>query len=286
MKSCDKYHAQISLTIVISLWSCFTIKAQPFPINSRECGLSKPLGRVINGSITWRAQVPWLVHVFAVSKKGHGIPCGGSIITRDVVMTAAHCVYKASTGGRVVVYHNTTSRHDDKQIDVKLTMVHRKYKGLDSGYNIALLKLSRPLRRFDSFVRPVCLPKQGERTKAIKMLIAGYGDTDMNNGPPDRIFYYGANVLSDSSCARAISKQWWTISPRVRKLFMCSRNSRKTAYQGDSGDPVTAHVRGKSVQYGIVSFGHKRNRGPAPILHTRVSVFIKWINKALQKMGQ
>ncbi|XP_050046247.1 mast cell protease 4-like [Dermacentor andersoni] len=284
MKSCDKYRAQIGLTIVISLWSCFTIKAQRFPINSKECGLSQPLGRVINGSITWRAQVPWLVHIFAVSRKGHGTPCGGSLITRDVVMTAAHCVYKTFTGGRVVVYYNTTTRYDDKHIDVEQAVIHRKYKHLDSGYNIALLKLARPLMHFDSFVRPVCLPKQGERTKARKMVIAGFGDTDMHHGPPDRIFYYRANVLSDSSCAHAISKQWWTISPRVRKLFMCSKNSRETAYQGDSGDPVTTYVGGKSVQYGIVTFGQKKNRGLAPVVHTRVSMFIKWINKVLQKL--
>lgn len=286
MKSCDKCCAKICLTLVVCLWSCFTIKALRFPINSKECGLSEPLGRVINGKITWRAQVPWLVHIFSALERGKGIPCGGSIITQNVIMTAAHCMYEKSKAGRVVVYYNTTSLHDDQFIDVEQAMIHPKYRNLDSGYNIALLKLSSPIKQFDRFVRPVCLPKQGEPTKAGQMIIAGFGDIDMKKKPADRIFYYRAHVLSDSSCAHAISLQWKRISSRARKLFMCSKNSHETAYTGDSGDPVTAYVGTKSVQYGIVTFGHKQNRGPAPVVHTRVSMFIKWICEILRSIDE
>lgn len=255
-------------------------------MNSKECGLSQPLGRVINGKITWRAQVPWLVHIFSALERGTGIPCGGSIITQNVIMTAAHCIYEKSKAGRVVVYYNTTSLHDDQYIDVEQAMIHPKYRNLDSGYNIALLKLSSPIKQFDRFVRPVCLPKQGEPTKAGQMIIAGFGDIDMKKKPADRIFYYRAHVLSDSSCAHAISLQWKRISSSARKLFMCSKNIHETAYTGDSGDPVTAYVGTKSVQYGIVTFGQKQNRGPAPVIHTRVSMFIKWICEILRSIDE
>lgn len=224
------------------------------------------------------------MYIFVASQSGKGTPCGGSIITRDVIMTAAQCVKIGARVARVIVYYNSTRLDDDNYIDVYSAAVHPKYRSLDSGYNIALLKLSRPIERFDRFVRPVCLPEQGEPTRAGPMLIAGYGAVDKKKKPADRIFFYMANVLSDSNCRGAISRQWKHIKPRARKLFMCSKNLHVTAYTGDSGDPMTAVHGMRSVQYGIVTFGQKQNRGPTPVVHTKVSMFTNWISRALRSM--
>ncbi|XP_075727822.1 chymotrypsin-1-like isoform X2 [Rhipicephalus microplus] len=286
MKLWPTFRFSASLGIVISVWSSFTVKTNGFELNSAECGLSEPLGRVINGDMTWRPQVPWLVYIFTASQRGKGTPCGGSIITRDVIMTAAHCVKTGGRIARVVVYYNTTRLQDDNYIDVESAVVHPKYRNLDSGYNIALLKLSRPIDRYDRFVRPVCLPWQGKRIRAGQMLIAGYGAVNMQNKPSDHIFYYMANVLSERSCSLAMAHQWKHIKAKVWKLFMCTKNLYQTAYTGDSGDPVTAISGGRSVQYGIVTFGQKQNRGPAPVMHTKVSMFIDWINDSLDRIDR
>lgn len=286
MKSFRRCCFNICLGIIISIWSSTILKAQHLEFNNKGCGTSAPLARVINGQITWKPQVPWLVYIFVVLESGPPIRCGGSIITKDVIMTAAYCVKTGLPIARVVVLYNSTNLRENDYVDVESALVHPKYRGLRSGYDIALLKLQQPIEKFDRFVRPVCLPQQGEPTKARRMLIAGYGDIDTESDASDRILYYKASVLSDSNCSDAISTQWKKIRPKVIPLFMCSMDKNVTAYTGDSGDPVTAVVGRRSIQYGIVAFGNKRNRGPAPVIHTKVSMFIDWISQSIQRIDK
>ncbi|KAL1467851.1 hypothetical protein MTO96_041869, partial [Rhipicephalus appendiculatus] len=57
------------------------------------CGRSAPVGRVYNGKPISRESIPWIVHVLASKRVGgSGNGCAGSIITSNVVLTAAHCV--------------------------------------------------------------------------------------------------------------------------------------------------------------------------------------------------
>lgn len=48
--------------------------------------------RIINGSIAYRNQFPWHVSVIGTNVLGEKQLCGGSLIAREWVVTAAHCV--------------------------------------------------------------------------------------------------------------------------------------------------------------------------------------------------
>ncbi|KAL1417972.1 hypothetical protein MTO96_005959 [Rhipicephalus appendiculatus] len=58
--------------IIISVWSSVTVKTHSFEYNHAQCGRSAPVGRVINGDMTWKPQVPWLVYIFTASQSGRG----------------------------------------------------------------------------------------------------------------------------------------------------------------------------------------------------------------------
>lgn len=261
---------------------CFIAQVSSHKINMRGCGYSRPLGRVINGRVASKLHVPWLVHVVSVRHDNSKGGCGGSIITKNAILTAAHCVVsKKQRSKRLLVYYNTTTVLRGPFIEVTKAIIHKKFKNAFLGYDIAVLKLAKPIPRFDWFVRPVCLPRQHEKTRKGPMLLAGYGrPTYKKTGK--RLLYYITKALPDVSCDAALAAEW-RMFPVKRSLLMCSKSTCAMMYMGDSGSPVTAYTHlGQSTQYGITSFLRSDNSGRAPTVHTRVSMFIDWIKQSLE----
>ena len=59
-----------------------------YSLSQFECGRPKARARIINGANVLRNQYPWQVRL---SLPGKDAPCGGSVLTRDKILTAAHC---------------------------------------------------------------------------------------------------------------------------------------------------------------------------------------------------
>lgn len=267
-------------------WS--PLKAQQYKINVQGCGISQPLPRIIHGSAFVKTQVPWLVQIARVSVDRRVVQCSGSIITRNVILTAAHCVQNRTFNpkGKIAVFYNSTKVFTPPYILVKRGVVHRLYKQYPKGYDIALLKLTKPLPKFDSFVRPVCLPRQGAKTPTKNMLLAGYGALNYEKKKATEALYIITKAMTKKDCMALLQRHKYTIP--VNRMF-CTNHPRGTAYVGDSGAGLTAHFGSrqgsKSVQFGIASFVWKRHNGLAPNVFTRVSMFMKWITKSLENMG-
>ncbi|KAL1469814.1 hypothetical protein MTO96_024796 [Rhipicephalus appendiculatus] len=265
------------------LTSAFLIaQASSYGINRPGCGRSEVLGRVINGSVASKLHVPWVVHVVGTKHKRAQF-CGGSIITRDAILTAAHCVVsKKFIFKPIMVYYNTTIVRSGPRIRVQSVVVHENFKNVFWGYDIALLKLAKPIPRFDRFVRPVCLPQRREKTRKGPMLLAGYG-RPLYKKVGKRLLYYVTQAQSDAACTRNLGFEWGMFRMMKKHLLICTKHPRAMMYKGDSGSPVTAYsLRGRSTQYGIASFVRSNNAGYAPTVSTRVSMFIDWIEWALQ----
>ncbi|XP_050046250.2 chymotrypsinogen A-like [Dermacentor andersoni] len=269
-------------------WITGTLQKVQYGLNEKSCGLSVPEARIINGEVTSKLHVPWVVIVLRILDNFHVRSCGGSIITRNIILTAAHCVLTEEKGRSVrqlVVYYNSSDFYSGPCIDVKEGLIHNKYINVFQGYDIALLKLSSALPRFDRFVRSVCLPKRGAPTKAGPMLLPGYGTTSIENTLTDRLRFYTAQVFSDVDCDKGLHQEGQhTLNS---DLVICSHSHFGMTWNGDSGSPVTAIMRnGKSTQYGIHSIGAENMDLPVPAMHTRVATFVRWIRKSLKHVDE
>nr|VZI48930.1 unnamed protein product [Spirometra erinaceieuropaei] len=123
---------------------------------------------------------PWHVGLWS-ERRGEHPYCGGTLISRSLVVTSAHCVGSLvgcpdSAFGKVVQIaaqpedrlHVLIGAHDYTQADaswqlrlVVYAVVHPNYNegAEDSGYDIALLKLREPIPQ-DERVRPICFPSK------------------------------------------------------------------------------------------------------------------------------
>ena len=104
-------------------------------------------------------EFPWVVGVRTEFGK-----CGGSIISKNLVMTAAHCLFNSKKELvqeiSILMGHSDLSSDLIKKQRVESILIHPQ-NGNKKYYNdVALLRLSKDLE-FDNSVQPIGLPKNG-----------------------------------------------------------------------------------------------------------------------------
>merc|ERR1712142_1198136 len=122
-----------------------------------ECGVSgyKDKGhlRIVGGRDAAKNEYPWQVLLY-----GGGFMCGGSIISKNKIITAAHCT-SGIPASEFKVYVGLQYMKDDG--NYKRVCRKAEYEKYDndrfSQYDIAILTLCDNLK-FSESVRPICLP--------------------------------------------------------------------------------------------------------------------------------
>ncbi|GFU28909.1 serine protease 38 [Trichonephila clavipes] len=123
-------------------------------------------GRVIGG---FRASEPWpwmAAIYFRDPRLSNTLQCGGSIVDKEFILTAAHCFFTKERIERkpkdVIIKLGLTDIKNQsslQEFEVEKIHIHPLFPNIADilDYDMALLKLKRPIQ-FNAFVRPICLP--------------------------------------------------------------------------------------------------------------------------------
>jgi trypsin len=247
---------------------------------------SRPSTRIIGGT-----QVPDNAYPFmaALLAKGPGSArdrqfCGGSLISPDVVMTAAHCVEGMKPKDlQVVVGRTVLSNSQQGQVrsvrkptssdDPGGIVVHPRYLKGEFAYDMALVELTKPVNG----IVPVKRPTPG--TDALlrpgaKATVIGWGNTmnpEWGYRPADRLRAVKVPLLSHDECKVSYDSY-------DAKVNICAGVEGKDSCQGDSGGPIFRPVPGRKapIQIGIVSYGEGCAAQGAPGVYTSLSSAKLW----------
>ena len=219
--------------------------------------------RVISGDKVPEGAYPWMV---ALLFKYNGSAtdehyCGGTLVDRQWVMTAAHCVQaigiENSTDIEVLIGQNKLSGTTGMRVPVRGAVIHPGYDRWTIKNDFALLKLEFPVPyETVTVANPSsdgALYQEGTLAKVI-----GWGVTDpLLPILPDDLQEASLPMVSDERCLEANGRIFSADSMVCAGELSAAGGAtrRPDACFGDSGGPLVVFKNGKPIQLGIVSWG-------------------------------
>ncbi|RNA26073.1 serine protease 33-like [Brachionus plicatilis] len=230
--------------------------------------------RIIGGETIEEGIFPWIVFVAQVYRENPNSPlkliknCSGSLINKNYVVTAAHCMHFESSYNtefpnieRVVrvffgfVDKTNIELYDEiNQRRVSKVIVHPNFVLNTLQNDIALLKLDKPVPR-DYLVDYLCLFHYDQTDNLLgsnKLYTAGWGNTEKyGSNYPDKLNYVDVRIFPIDDCKYMYPPDYdYLFNENINVCAGYEAQVGKDSCNQDSGGPLMAELNGQWFLYG------------------------------------
>ncbi|XP_042867708.1 transmembrane protease serine 9-like [Penaeus japonicus] len=228
--------------------------------------------RIVGGKVA--GDYPWMAGLLM---NDESMICGASLITKQYLLTAAHCVRNiileedkidVVLGSKLLRNGTEESR---QRIPVAEVIVHEKHQPLTLAHDIAILKLEKPAV-LNSKVAPICLDMEDGNHTAKTAIATGWGKLQEDGEESEVLQEVELPIVPLEVCKEQYSSQ------RMTEDVVCAGEEGKDACQSDSGGPLAvAMPDGSWHLLGITSWGRGCARAGYPGVFVRVPSYLSWI---------
>lgn len=213
------------------------------------------------------------IHPFICIGAGN-VFCGGTLITHNKILTAAHCsiearseAYELRVGG--------ANTGDGSLYDIVKTYTHENYTRGPQGdpiNDLMVVEFYNPNEELG--IWSVHLNEDSSYPNDYSFVTtSGYGRIMSDGKLPGHLRSVEVPVVPYNSC----HKQYNDMND---VLNVCAGNSNSDSCQGDSGGPLWVGEpsnRSRVILLGVVSYGHGCANPASPGVYTRVSGHREWL---------
>ncbi|ONI80658.1 peptidase S1 [Saccharothrix sp. ALI-22-I] len=227
---------------------------------------------VVGGTQAAKGEFPWMVRL--------SMGCGGSMLTDQLVLTAAHCVNSTGNNTSITATYGVADLQDTSRITRTSTYVHRSPTyDTSTGGDWALIKLATPIT--GAALLPIATTKAYDTGV---FTVAGWGATAENAGQSRYLLKANVDYIDDTTCKN--SDPYYADLKPAAELCAGKLAGGVDTCQGDSGGPMFRRDNnGAWIQVGIVSHGNGCARPDNPGVYAEVSTFATAINQAAANLG-
>ena len=247
--------------------------------------------RIVGGQAASQHSIPWQVQLRIPFRDGQITSlCGGSLISREWVLTAAHCVSgkiqaKMRSGIKLSVrlggHYLDGSDSQLIPVDVDDIFPHEHYNEMTWYNDIALIHL-RESASFSSKIKTIQLSSKSDIAIVKAGLVAtvsGWGQLT-GGRQSEELMRVDVPVLAESNCKTFVEGSGKTYGDAV----ICTEAAGQGPCLGDSGGPLFALRSGRPFLVGVVSYGRANcgsNGATNTAVYARTDSFTSWIGKKL-----